>query len=306
MTRRVDGVRAIVGLRAAVAMVTSGCTPPSTRMATTPITPGAPTPTTTTTTTTTAPSADEPLASPTRTGRTEIALTPDVTAGALVLGTPAPVPAGAAVASEVLSDDETAALLARLEPLPELAAANAKAPTLRAPSAMPARSGPVQPIAMIGPDGTVVPDLPVGTRPVHTVSGPLTPPELAPQGEVRSESEIRVRFAEAITGETLTTSQRHGVAVVDPLPAGFEAITAALSTAERIEADHDDDRWDHRNLRDDRSEAFAMEMGAGSHRFSYAVRATTPGTFIAAPARAEEMYSPETFGRSAGVTVTIE
>ena len=31
-----------------------------------------------------------------------------------------------------------------------------------------------------------------------------------------------------------------------------------------------------------------------------------PGTFLAAPAKAEEIYSPETFGRSAGETVVIE
>jgi hypothetical protein len=49
-----------------------------------------------------------------------------------------------------------------------------------------------------------------------------------------------------------------------------------------------------------------MDLAAGSHRFSYQVRATTPGTFIAAPAKAEEMYSPETFGRSSGLTVVID
>jgi uncharacterized protein YfaS (alpha-2-macroglobulin family) len=108
-----------------------------------------------------------------------------------------------------------------------------------------------------------------------------------------------------VTVETLNTSTRHGVAVVDPIPAGFETINRALAVAERVVPDPDEDRWDHRNLRDDRSEAFAMELAAGSRRFSYEVRATTPGTFIAAPARAEEMYSPETFGRSAGATVVI-
>ena len=49
-----------------------------------------------------------------------------------------------------------------------------------------------------------------------------------------------------------------------------------------------------------------MELAAGSHRFSYTARATTPGTFVAAPAKAEEMYAPETFGRSTGETVVIE
>jgi len=35
-------------------------------------------------------------------------------------------------------------------------------------------------------------------------------------------------------------------------------------------------------------------------------RGATPGTFIAAPTKAEEMYSPETFGRSAGQVIVIE
>jgi uncharacterized protein YfaS (alpha-2-macroglobulin family) len=49
-----------------------------------------------------------------------------------------------------------------------------------------------------------------------------------------------------------------------------------------------------------------MDLPEGSHRFSYTVRATTAGTFLAAPAKAEEMYSPETFGRSAGAIVVVE
>jgi uncharacterized protein YfaS (alpha-2-macroglobulin family) len=40
--------------------------------------------------------------------------------------------------------------------------------------------------------------------------------------------------------------------------------------------------------------------------FSYTARATTPGRFVAAPTKAEEMYSPETFGRSTGMVVVIE
>jgi hypothetical protein len=44
----------------------------------------------------------------------------------------------------------------------------------------------------------------------------------------------------------------------------------------------------------------ALALRAGLERFSYTVRAKTPGTFVAAPAKAEEMYSRETFGRSTG------
>ena len=68
----------------------------------------------------------------------------------------------------------------------------------------------------------------------------------------------------------------------------------------------DDRAWDHVEMRDNRSEVFRMELESGSHRFSYTARATTPGTFLAAPAKAEEMYSPETFGRSTGATVVVQ
>jgi hypothetical protein len=105
--------------------------------------------------------------------------------------------------------------------------------------------------------------------------------------------------------EAVNSTVRHGVALVDPLPAGFEAVNTRLATSERAVADADADRWDHINMRDNRSEAFVMQLREGTHRFSYTARATTPGTFLAAPAKAEEMYSPETFGRSSGTTVVV-
>jgi uncharacterized protein YfaS (alpha-2-macroglobulin family) len=117
---------------------------------------------------------------------------------------------------------------------------------------------------------------------------------------------IRLGARVLVTVETINTSARHGVAVVDPLPAGLEAVNENLAISERAAKTADDTRWDFRNLRDERSEVFAMELRAGTHRFSYTARATTPGAFIAAPARAEEMYSPETFGRSTGQRVVVE
>jgi uncharacterized protein YfaS (alpha-2-macroglobulin family) len=95
------------------------------------------------------------------------------------------------------------------------------------------------------------------------------------------------------------------VALVDPLPAGFEIVNDALATSERVEHGKDESRWDFTNLRDNRSEAFALSLAEGQRRMVYVVRATTPGVFIAAPAKAEEMYSPETFGRSAGEVVEV-
>jgi hypothetical protein len=117
---------------------------------------------------------------------------------------------------------------------------------------------------------------------------------------------IRLGAKVIVTLEILNTTLRHNVALVDPLPAGFETINERLATAERAAKVVNNFTWDYENLRDNRSEAFAMSMGEGSHRLSYTARATTPGIFIAAPAKAEEMYTPETFGRSSGEVVVVE
>jgi len=40
-------------------------------------------------------------------------------------------------------------------------------------------------------------------------------------------------------------------------------------------------------------------MYGGVYEYTYVVRATTIGEFVVPPTRAEEMYSPEVFGRAA-------
>ncbi|HEU0035528.1 MAG TPA: alpha-2-macroglobulin family protein [Kofleriaceae bacterium] len=117
---------------------------------------------------------------------------------------------------------------------------------------------------------------------------------------------IRLGARVLVTLEALNTTKRHGVALVDPVPAGFEIVNDRLATSERSAQVVPDTRWDHTNLRDERAEAFAMTLDEGTHHFTYTARAITPGTFVAAPTKAEEMYSPETFGRSTGASVVIE
>ena len=48
------------------------------------------------------------------------------------------------------------------------------------------------------------------------------------------------------------------------------------------------------------------EVGPGEHEYTYFARATTPGLFIVPPAKAEEMYEPETFGRGSSDRVRVE
>lgn len=95
---------------------------------------------------------------------------------------------------------------------------------------------------------------------------------------------------------------RRFVAVEVPLPAGLEALDTALATtARRPDSDDEQSFWwqpgfDRVEPRDDRLLLYATELPAGRHTTKLACRATTPGRFVVAPARAEEMYAPEVFG----------
>jgi len=116
------------------------------------------------------------------------------------------------------------------------------------------------------------------------------------------------------------TKERRYVAVTDPLPAGFEAVESWFATTARDLVRTQDEesqpqdwmsRWqrggfDHVERLDDRVRLFATRLADGHHEFSYIVRATTAGVFKVAPARAEEMYEPEVFGRTATTMVTVQ
>jgi uncharacterized protein YfaS (alpha-2-macroglobulin family) len=111
------------------------------------------------------------------------------------------------------------------------------------------------------------------------------------------------------------------VALVDPLPAGFEAMNPALAVTGPCPQDNRGgpspsgrgNYWwwwgtwyEHQNMRDERVEAFTSLPVGGRARVRYVARATTPGTFVVPPAKAEEMYMPETFGRSATDKVVVK
>ena len=106
------------------------------------------------------------------------------------------------------------------------------------------------------------------------------------------------------------------------LPAGFEPVdgwfrTTASDLARDASAFASEESqtgrqewWRHGGFDnvekyDDRVVVFGTRLGEGRHEFSYIVRATTSGTFKAAGAQAEAMYSPEVQGRTAAATVTI-
>ncbi|MDT4953339.1 MAG: alpha-2-macroglobulin [Acidobacteriota bacterium] len=128
---------------------------------------------------------------------------------------------------------------------------------------------------------------------------------------IKAGATVRVRLTMA------APSPRYHVALVDPLPAGLEAMNPALAVTGSVAEDSKDETtnrswwwsrtwFEHQNLRDERAEAFTSLLWEGVYNYSYVTRATTPGSFVVPPAKAEEMYHPETFGRSSTDRVVIE
>lgn len=133
---------------------------------------------------------------------------------------------------------------------------------------------------------------------------------------VKAGARVRVSI------QMVADSQRTHVALVDPLPAGLEALNPDLANTQAVPPTEDgggiggvvpyDWVWywgpwyEHQQLRDDRTEAFTTFLPAGTYSYTYVARATTPGTFVVPPTRAEEMYEPETFGRAATDTLVVE
>jgi uncharacterized protein YfaS (alpha-2-macroglobulin family) len=112
-------------------------------------------------------------------------------------------------------------------------------------------------------------------------------------------------------------NRRYHVALVDPLPAGLEIINPALAVSQSIPQDTTSPDYkygwwwwgpwyEHQNMRDNRAEAFTSLLWEGVYEYNYFARATTPGTYVVPPAKAEEMYSPEVFGRSASDWVVVK
>ncbi|HEV2914136.1 MAG TPA: alpha-2-macroglobulin family protein [Pyrinomonadaceae bacterium] len=132
---------------------------------------------------------------------------------------------------------------------------------------------------------------------------------------IKAGARVRVRLTMA------APSRRYHVALVDPIPAGLEALNPALAVTESVPQDERASQteasprswwwwsrpwFEHQNLRDERVEAFTPLLWEGVYNYSYVARATTPGTFVVPPAKAEEMYHPENFGRGASDRVRVE
>lgn len=128
----------------------------------------------------------------------------------------------------------------------------------------------------------------------------------------------------------VTPVARTDVAITDPLPAGLELVDTGLATASQAPGSGGQDTgqdtgqggrdtgdmpeysgwwsawvFDHTELRDDAVVLYASHMPAGVHTWQYVARATTPGVYAHPPTTAEEMYTPENFGRTSSGTFVV-
>lgn len=139
---------------------------------------------------------------------------------------------------------------------------------------------------------------------------------------IKSGARVRVRLT------MVAQARRYHVALVDQLPAGLEILNPELATTEAIPPDTGSGNtgvvevgsssfgrnyywwrmnwFEHQNFRDERAEAFTSLLWEGVYNYTYVTRATTPGQFVVPPAKAEEMYAPETFGRTGTDFVRVE
>ena len=112
-------------------------------------------------------------------------------------------------------------------------------------------------------------------------------------------------------------NRRYHVALVDPLPAGLEIVNPALAVSGSIPADPNEPRLSLRLVVVGhlvRAPEPARRTGRSLHLPAVGWRLPVhlhrprhhPRQFVVPPAKAEEMYSPEVFGRSGSDWVIIK
>lgn len=109
---------------------------------------------------------------------------------------------------------------------------------------------------------------------------------------------VRVRL------ELGTGQERSRVALSDYLPAGLEPINTRFTTAPSYATENDGDWYKrlwvtHRELGEERVDAFMDWVTSGSRSFEYLARATTVGKFVVPAATAAQMYDPDVQARTA-------
>ncbi len=121
---------------------------------------------------------------------------------------------------------------------------------------------------------------------------------------------------------------RNFVVVADPVPGGLEPVNKNLATASKVDArkakmtyakgsywyryrgwrGYGYSYWSfyHRELLHHSARFYSEYLPAGKYHLSYVAQAIAPGKFTVMPAHSEEMYDPDTYGKSKPGILIIE
>jgi uncharacterized protein YfaS (alpha-2-macroglobulin family) len=119
-----------------------------------------------------------------------------------------------------------------------------------------------------------------------------------------------------VTVTFMTPVDRYNLALEDYVPGGFEPINFSLKDADRsllpsLAPDEDEGAsgffwYVHEEFWPDRVLASGPFVPAGVYTYTYLVRPATRGQYLVPGPKIEDMYSPETFGRGAGLKIVVE
>lgn len=120
---------------------------------------------------------------------------------------------------------------------------------------------------------------------------------------------------------------RNFVVVDDPVPGGLEPVNRDLATASAVDADkgafqaaggafwfkfsdwigYGVSRWSfyHQEMRHDSVRFYSDYLPPGNYHLSYTAQAVATGSFAVLPAQAGEMYDPDIYGKTSGLTLHV-
>jgi uncharacterized protein YfaS (alpha-2-macroglobulin family) len=93
--------------------------------------------------------------------------------------------------------------------------------------------------------------------------------------------------------------------IEDPIPAGFEFIEQENLYELKTRPDWWSYTYTRREFHDDRAAMFSTKFTKGQARFHYLLKAVSPGTFQANPARVLPMYEPSRQASTRSVTAKV-
>jgi uncharacterized protein YfaS (alpha-2-macroglobulin family) len=102
------------------------------------------------------------------------------------------------------------------------------------------------------------------------------------------------------------TSEEQYLQIEDPIPAGFDFIEQENLYELKARAPWWDYYYTQREFHDDRAALFSTRFARGQGQFHYLLKAVTPGTYQANPARVLPMYEPARQSSTRSFTVTVK